>query len=65
LASVFATGVTEAATGIGGPPLALVYQHQPMAVMRFTAALCFLVGEAVLLMLLPSASMLCMRFSMR
>ncbi len=26
------TGVTETATGIGGPPLALVYQHRPAAV---------------------------------
>lgn len=39
------TGVTETATGIGGPPLALVYQHHPVAVMRSTIALCFLVGE--------------------
>ena len=39
------TGVTETATGIGGPPLALVYQHPPVAVMRSTIALCFLVGE--------------------
>lgn len=41
------TGITETATGIGGPPLALVYQHQPVAVMRSTVALCFLVGELV------------------
>ena len=39
------TGVTETATGIGGPPLALVYQHHPVATMRSTIALCFLVGE--------------------
>lgn len=39
------TGVTETATGIGGPPLALVYQHHPVAVMRSTIALCFLIGE--------------------
>jgi hypothetical protein len=39
------TGVTETATGIGGPPLALVYQHHPVAVMRSTIALCFLVGQ--------------------
>ncbi|GAB2483417.1 MAG: sulfite exporter TauE/SafE family protein [Comamonas sp.] len=39
------TGVTETATGIGGPPLALVYQHQPPATMRATLAFCFLVGE--------------------
>jgi uncharacterized membrane protein YfcA len=41
------TGVTEPATGIGGPPLALVYQHQPVAVMRSTIAFCFLVGQLV------------------
>ena len=39
------TGVTETATGIGGPPMALVYQHHPVAVMRSTIALCFLIGE--------------------
>ncbi|HYP84631.1 sulfite exporter TauE/SafE family protein [Variovorax sp.] len=39
------TGVTETATGIGGPPLALVYQHQPPATMRSTIALCFLIGQ--------------------
>jgi uncharacterized protein len=41
------TGVTETATGIGGPPLALVYQHHPVAVMRSTIALCFLIGELI------------------
>jgi uncharacterized membrane protein YfcA len=41
------TGVTETTTGIGGPPLALVYQHQPAAVMRSTLAACFLIGELV------------------
>lgn len=41
------TGVTETATGIGGPPLALVYQHHPPAVMRSTIALCFLIGELI------------------
>jgi hypothetical protein len=39
------TGVTETATGIGGPPLALVYQHYPAASLRATIALCFLIGE--------------------
>lgn len=46
------TGITETATGIGGPPLALVYQHQPPAVMRSTVALCFLIGEVVSLLVL-------------
>jgi uncharacterized membrane protein YfcA len=39
------TGVTETATGIGGPPLALVYQYHPPPTLRATIALCFLVGE--------------------
>ncbi|HEX9451877.1 MAG TPA: sulfite exporter TauE/SafE family protein, partial [Burkholderiales bacterium] len=34
VAAGLVTGVTETATGIGGPPLALVYQHHPVAVMR-------------------------------
>jgi uncharacterized membrane protein YfcA len=46
------TGVTETATGVGGPPLALVYQHQPVPVMRATIAVCFLVGELVSLVVL-------------
>jgi uncharacterized protein len=49
------TGVTETATGIGGPPLALVYQHHPVATMRSTIALCFLVGELMSLAFLWQA----------
>jgi uncharacterized membrane protein YfcA len=41
------TGVTETATGIGGPPLALAYQHRPAPVLRATLAFCFLVGQLV------------------
>ncbi|TNC06642.1 sulfite exporter TauE/SafE family protein [Methylobacterium terricola] len=41
------TGVTETATGIGGPPLALVFQHAPGPVLRTTVALCFLLGQAL------------------
>ncbi len=55
LASGVVTGITETATGIGGPPLALVYQHQPPAVMRSTVALCFLVGEVISLVMLLAA----------
>lgn len=47
VAAGLVTGVTETATGIGGPPLALVYQHQPPPTMRSTVALCFLAGELV------------------
>jgi uncharacterized membrane protein YfcA len=46
------TGVTETATGIGGPPLALVYQHRPAPQLRSTIAVCFLVGEVVSLVVL-------------
>lgn len=41
------TGVTETATGIGGPPLALVFQHAPGPVLRTTVALCFLLGQTL------------------
>ncbi|RJE82073.1 sulfite exporter TauE/SafE family protein [Paracoccus onubensis] len=46
------TGVTETATGIGGPPLALLYQHAPGPVLRSTVAACFLVGEVISLVIL-------------
>ncbi|NYT35912.1 sulfite exporter TauE/SafE family protein [Allopusillimonas soli] len=46
------TGITETATGIGGPPLTLVYQHAPVATLRSTVALCFLVGEIISLTVL-------------
>ncbi|MFH6787007.1 MULTISPECIES: sulfite exporter TauE/SafE family protein [Methylobacterium] len=41
------TGVTETATGIGGPPLALVFQHASGPVLRTTVALCFLLGQTL------------------
>lgn len=46
------TGVTETATGVGGPPLALVYQHRPPAELRSTVAACFLAGQLASLGLL-------------
>lgn len=46
------TGITETATGVGGPPLALVYQHRPVPTLRATIATCFLVGELVSLAVL-------------
>ncbi len=49
------TGVVETATGVGGPPYALAYQHRPAAELRATVALCFLVGEIVSLALLMVA----------
>lgn len=52
LGSGVITGIVETATGVGGPPYALVYQHRPAPVLRSTVALCFLVGEIVSLVLL-------------
>jgi uncharacterized protein len=49
------TGVTETATGIGGPPLALVYQHQGAARLRSTLAFCFLVGQLISIAMLALA----------
>lgn len=46
------TGLSETATGVGGPPLALVYQHRPPPELRSTIALCFLVGEVASLILI-------------
>jgi uncharacterized membrane protein YfcA len=46
------TGVMETATGIGGPPLALVYQHHTGPTLRATLAFCFLVGQLISLALL-------------
>lgn len=40
-------GVTATTTSIGGPPLALVYQHAPGPRIRATLALFFCVGNAV------------------
>ena len=55
LAAGAVTGVTETATGIGGPPLALVYQHRPAPVLRSTVAVCFIVGEVISLGFLAAA----------
>jgi uncharacterized protein len=55
IAAGLVTGITETATGIGGPPLALVYQHHEPPVLRSTIALCFLVGELISLAMLAVA----------
>ena len=52
------TGITETATGIGGPPMALVYQHQPGPVLRSTLAACFFIGEILSLALLAASGRL-------
>lgn len=48
------TGVVETATGVGGPPYALVYQHHSAPVMRATVAFCFLVGELASLLVIAA-----------
>lgn len=55
IAAGLATGVTETATGIGGPPLALVYQHEAAPRLRSTIGFCFLVGELISLAVLTFA----------
>jgi uncharacterized membrane protein YfcA len=42
----FVSGVTGTATSIGGPPIAIVYQHRPARQIRTTMAVYFLVGAA-------------------
>ena len=58
LAAGLFTGVTETATGIGGPPLALLYQHSHPAVIRATITLCFFLGEIISLAILSLMGML-------
>lgn len=41
------TGISETATGVGGPPMGLVYQHSRPQVLRSTVATCFFIGEVV------------------
>lgn len=52
LAVGLVTGITETATGVGGPPLALAYQHKSGPTLRATVASCFLVGEVISLVVL-------------
>ncbi|MBS0327936.1 MAG: sulfite exporter TauE/SafE family protein [Proteobacteria bacterium] len=56
VAAGIVTGVTETATGIGGPPLALVLQHADPPALRSTIAFCFLVGEIVSLAFLAASA---------
>jgi uncharacterized membrane protein YfcA len=58
LAAGVMTGVTETATGIGGPPLALVYQHHAAASLRANVAICFLIGELFSVALLAATGRL-------
>jgi uncharacterized protein len=49
------SGVTGTAAGIGGPPLALLYQHHPGPTMRSTLAASFLFGTCLSLVTLAIA----------
>jgi uncharacterized membrane protein YfcA len=51
-AAGFASGVTGTATSIGGPPIAIVYQHRPAQEIRTTMAVYFLVGAGISLVAL-------------
>ena len=46
-AAGFASGITGTATSIGGPPIAIVYQHRPAREIRTTMAVYFLVGASL------------------
>jgi uncharacterized membrane protein YfcA len=54
----FVTGVTETATGIGGPPPAMLYQHQPASVLRTSVAVCFLISQSISLVALAAGEVL-------
>jgi len=57
----FVSGVTGTATSIGGPPLALVYQHREPRQVRCTLAVYFLAGAAFSLVGLALAGTLELR----
>lgn len=46
-AAGFVSGVTGTATSIGGPPVALLYQHRPATQIRTTMAVYFLIGAGI------------------
>ncbi len=47
LTAGFVSGVTGTATSIGGPPMALLYQHRDPRQLRCTLAVYFLVGAGL------------------
>jgi uncharacterized membrane protein YfcA len=51
-AAGFASGITGTATSIGGPPIAIVYQHRPPRQLRTTMAVYFLIGATLSLVAL-------------
>ena len=48
----FTSGITGTATSIGGPPIAILYQHRPAREIRTTMAVYFLIGAALSLVAL-------------
>ena len=52
------SGVAGTATSIGGPPMAILYQHQPPRTIRTTLAVYFVVGAALSLVGLGVAGQL-------
>jgi uncharacterized protein len=55
IAAGLVSGVTGTSAGIGGPPLALLYQHHPGPAMRSTLAAAFIFGTALSLATLAIA----------
>ncbi len=55
LAAGLVSGLTGTSAGIGGPPLALLYQHHPGPTMRSTLAVSFLFGTFLSLITLGIA----------
>ncbi len=43
----FVSGIAGTATSIGGPPLAILYQHEPPRILRPTLAVYFMIGAAL------------------
>ena len=58
LVAGFASGITGTATSIGGPPMAILYQHRPAAQVRCTLAVYFLAGAGFSLLGLAVAGSL-------
>lgn len=54
----FVSGVTGTATSIGGPPMAILYQHRPPSQIRSTLGLFFVIGAALSLVGLALAGRL-------
>ncbi len=60
----FVSGIAGTATSIGGPPLAVLYQHHPPAVLRPTLSTYFAIGAALSLVGLGLAGQLELRLAL-